>query len=164
MRGPPDPESPERSGSRLQFSLSGFGRCWRWDMGSFSWRGAGAELGKGKGGFNQLDLIGIKKKYSSQNGEGDLAREALTPRVPQNRLWEASVLLVSIWGDFWILRAQRRFAGGLSHSPYPSKASGRSQNSLKNPNSPAKGKAGAERVKAAPLQHILERKNSLDPV
>lgn len=124
MRGPPIPSLWREAGP------SSGSVCWDLgDAGDGIWGisaggGAGTELGKGKDGFNQLDLIEIKKKkYSSQNGEGVLAREVLTPRVPQNRPREASAFLVSvILGDFWILQEQRGFAGRLSRSPFPGKA------------------------------------------
>lgn len=112
-----------------------------WGMLEGGWRGVSAGAGQAQGrergwkdGFNQLDLIGMKKKILFPKWRGRPGREVLAPGVPQNRPWGASALLVSlIPGDLGIPGAQRRIAGALRHSPSPSKTQENPQTPLKIP-------------------------------
>lgn len=94
-------------------------------MGGFSWRGAGAELGEGKDGFNQLDLIEIKKKILFPKWSGRPGRGSADPMGASNHPWEAPKLLLAIiLGVLLDPLSPKGVCGGIEPFPFPQKSPG----------------------------------------
>lgn len=116
--------------------MSGFGRCWRGDVGEFQLEGDKLRAGGGgwKDGFNQLDLIGMKKntlpKMERETWPGSAGpRDA--PKPAKGSLSASRLPHSRGFGDPW---STKRDCGGIAPFPFPQQSPGKSPNPLKNPN------------------------------
>lgn len=136
----PHPEVPERSGSRLRFDLWGF-----WGMLEGGCRGVSAGGGQAQGregggwkdGFNQLDLIGMKKKKNNTlpKMERETWPRSAGPRgAPKPAPGSLSASRLPHSRGFGDPGSTKRDCRGIAPFPFPQQSPGKSPNPLENPN------------------------------